>query len=406
MRNRHFQFTLTQLFMAVWLVAIVLTFLRSEGRGRVVVAVTDLEFSPDGSCLAVVRLGARMIEEYSPTDASFRHTSRTISFLDAATGSTKAVVERTILRDMYVEYSAFRPVETIAFTSAGDALYVQRCDRGQVKRYDLASRKWEQPLPEHGYVSWQILLHKRTNVLATADQEGIVLWDAVSGTERCQFAFPEGRTYSVFDGLAFSADGKLLASAGCRQDGNRVYVCSTLDGSIVDSPTELAWERGFCCVAFSPVRNTLATANSEGLRLYDVETSHVTNLISDQHVSQIAFSPDGGTLAAHDNDRVLLVDVAAGRVTRILPARSRLYGLAFSPDGALLAAGDAEGLVTVWDTSSWQEVFHVTAPGVTRITWAAPAAMLLVWIIAYSIATRRRRARGRGVGPRDRPATT
>jgi hypothetical protein len=53
------QFALSQLLLTACLIAILLSFLGTEGCGRKFVTVSDLAFSPDGQRLAVVKRNAR-----------------------------------------------------------------------------------------------------------------------------------------------------------------------------------------------------------------------------------------------------------------------------------------------------------------------------------------------------------
>jgi WD40 repeat protein len=218
------------------------------------------------------------------------------------------------------------------------------------------------------------------------------LWDPLTGKLRATL---RGHTADVIDpspgllgirSLAFSADGKLLASGG--PDGLiKLWDVATA----AERGTLRGHKGGVNSLAFAPDGKTLAAAGGEAwpnlkgpighseLKLWDVATGRERAALQHEQgvFHAVTFSPDGKTLAAGnagpahgrligDDDELPpppawntleLWDVAGPqpRVRAVLARNPEdVTGLAFSPDGATLAAATSEG-VKLWDPATGRE---------------------------------------------------
>jgi WD40 repeat protein len=247
---------------------------------------------------------------------------------------------------------------------------------------------------------------RERNILASAQENSVLLWDVGTGEQLRRFA-PREQLAAV----AMSPDGKLLAT-GSRESTVRLWELSTgkelrkLDG-----------HRGqVATLAFTADSHTLASAgDDQAVRLWDVETGKGVREIKGHEgiVTSLAFSADGKTITSGSYDRTIrswetatgkeirridgcnqfsrsgdllacaaentirLVDLTRAKEATLEAHEGTVYAVAFSPDGKRLASGSEDRSTRLWELATGKEIRRVGhLDRVTRVVFSTDAALL------------------------------
>ncbi len=184
------------------------------------------------------------------------------------------------------------------------------------------------------------------SMLASAD----AIWGVGSG--QLLHALEQGRL--VPSPVAFSPEGLMLATA---LEGQPIKLWDTASGQAVRTFDRLFDDVTFS-IAFSPDGRLLAAGVHGGIvRLWDVASGQIASTFEHENkefdIHEVAFSHNGRILASGSNDNTArLWDVESGQLVSTLQHGDGLYGLAFSPDGSLLATANCDRTVKLWDVAS------------------------------------------------------
>lgn len=319
-------------------------------------AVSAVSFSPDGRMLASSSL------------------DNSVKLWDIASG-----------RELRTLRGHSGSVTAVAFAPDGATLVSAGRDR-TLKIWDAASGAELKTLAGHDSIFLGVAVSPLGKIAAASYDKSVLIWNAATG-EQERVLHTDAPARSV----AYSADGRLLASAGddrvvrlwdaqrgaalrelmghasgvlavaISRDG-QIVAAGALDGTIrlwnEETGQELRVLKGHTAavtgVAFSPDGKLLASAsNDHSVRLWEVASGReVQNLRGHRgDVSTVAFAPSGRMLASAGLDQAVhLWDVASGTQQNVLRGRaSEVRATDFSPDGTLLAVAGADSIVRVWD---------------------------------------------------------
>jgi WD40 repeat protein len=231
-----------------------------------------------------------------------------------------------------------------------------------------------------GHQDWVLCVAFSPNgkqLASGSKDDTIKLWDVATGQNisTLQMRMSPPRGIGVFS-LAFSPDGKTLASAGSQlklwdvASGQQTANLQLWNGDDFHAPVS---------VAFSPDGKTLASGEGKStdltVKLWNVATGQNTATLKGPRYPQqtivarhtsVAFRPDGKTLASgcgaiRLGSEVVLWDVATGKEKKAGLSQDADFGsgavsLAFSPNGQTLAVGSAGRNVSLWDMATGKEI--------------------------------------------------
>ncbi|HYV36708.1 MAG TPA: WD40 repeat domain-containing protein [Gemmataceae bacterium] len=216
-------------------------------------------------------------------------------------------------------------VGSIAFSPDGKSLAAARADN-TVKIWDLLSGELIKNLAGHLRPVRSLAISPNGAIIASGGFDSTLrLWDFTTG-KNTQTLEIEGYQ-NVIIAVAFSPDGKLLASAS--QDlGSK-------------SPT------------LETALTSVQPPFGGNIKLWEAATGKCIATIQAKSIECIAFSPDGKTLASGSKNKTIqLWDAANAReITAIKGHTGWVTCVAFSPDGKTLASGshNTDKSIRLWD---------------------------------------------------------
>jgi WD40 repeat protein len=301
------------------------------------VGVTSALFSPNGQLVA------------------FGSFDGTVKIWDAATG-----------RQLRVLPGHAAIVNAIAFSPDGRLLASGSADRS-IKLWDVASGQELRTITGHAEQVTSVAFSPDGRLLASGSGDRTIkLWDTTSGNSLRTLTGHSAWINSV----AFSPDGRMLASGSGQLGGDGVNPNNAVKLWDVASGSELrtlighsAW---VTAVAFSADGKLVASASGDRtVKLWETANGRDQRTLGGflGRVSSVAFSGDSRTLAAGAHDStVRLFDVSTGGDIRALSSHGDLIAsVAFAADRQRLVSASWTSMVRIWNLTSGTEIASFVA---------------------------------------------
>ena len=328
---------------------------------------------------------------------SFKHLSLTITVLLVLPFFAFAQEYTFFKHGGSVKTVAYSPVDSSVVASAG----VSRA----VKLWDLRNDTVT-TLGYHSDIVNAVAFSPDGQLLASgSDDYTCKLWGIPLKRQIATFEHINNRNRSQIKAVGFSADNKLLATAGVdvklwevstlteigtlEHGGWVLAIAFSSDGQFLATGDEngqvnvwdvrtqkiVAQLQGdpeyIAAVKFSSDNRILAGAGYEGkIKLWEVQNwERLGTLNSGSTASAISFSPDSKILASTGYESVNLWEVNIGeKVATLTGPRGWMNAVAFSPDGSTLLSGGDDETLQIWNVTPYRSI----SQDIVRIIYFLP----------------------------------
>jgi len=219
-------------------------------------------------------------------------------------------------------------------------------------------------------------IDKKINTLALSSDNRMIAYGFTNGKIQLIYCennqiFAELEHQKIIKKIVFSPDGRKLISIGSDRKIRVWRVKDGMEESCSDTNIGTIWD-----AAFSKDGNTLVSASSKGIHLWDVFQMKLLNsydtdqFILNQHPSfslpvfvwRICFSPCGNFLATSSSDNVVRLwafkDNQIKLISEFKKHKDQISFIIFSPDGKMLVSVSRDKKVYFWDIST-NEILHM-----------------------------------------------
>jgi WD40 repeat protein len=244
--------------------------------------------------------------------------------------------------------SSFGRMWSAAFSPDGRQIVTTDDQAAQVR--DAQTYRMLFVLP-HGHEVYQAVYSANGARLVTVAADAVRIWDATSGALVHQLTQQRNDgTPSDYFVVAISFDGRFVSAIDAA--GSVAHVWEATTGAPLAALRNDSME--FPGVAFSSDGRWLATTGGNDVRVFDTHTWRPARIIRGPRIHSLAFDPTGSHLvtgAATGNVAIWAIPSGA-RIRHLRDIGDPVDAVAFSPDGQLVVAGSRDGAAQVWQAAS------------------------------------------------------
>ncbi|MBD2520192.1 WD40 repeat domain-containing protein [Nostoc sp. FACHB-973] len=242
-------------------------------------------------------------------------------------------------------------IRSIDFSTNGEIATVD--GTGTVMFWQQNGEKLETSLPPNlGYSS--VVFRPNSREIAAAIEDTIYLWD-LDNEEPIKSL---SKNTGYIQAIAFSSDGKMLATASMEGDYDNYKETNTLhlwnldDGSLNTSDDKAQVWKGVhvqLATAFSFDGKMIASTGWGQPELWKIDGSWHKTLEQDGGSSTIAFSNDGQMIATQAGNIVKLWNIDGAFLRDMKSHIDNIWSVSFSPNSEMLASASNDTTVKLWD---------------------------------------------------------
>ena len=296
----------------------------------------DLEYSPDGSKLAVATTLGIWI--YDTTNGNE---------LNLLTGHTRDVI-------------------SVCFNSDGRILASGSYD-DTIRLWDMDTGKFIRKFSGHNSSVYTVAFSLDDRIIVSGSRDEMIkFWDVETGNLNKTIAAHVDGVYDV----RYAPNGEILASYGVDE---KINLWNPKTGEFINTLIPkyqpiLVGSTGIEAITFSPDNTTLVSVNTNGtIRVWDLNNLSISKTFEtiQSEVYAVRFSPDGQTLAINgppNNENTIQIwDISTGnQITTLNGHTDRVASLEFSTDGNSLASYSYDNTLQIWDVKTGTQIQTIT----------------------------------------------
>jgi len=184
-----------------------------------------------------------------------------------------------------------------------------------------------------------------------SDEYGIIVWDKEKGEILHKL---EGHT-KVVNSAKYNLDGSKIISAS---NDNTIKIWDSNTGTLLT--TLEGHTKGVECAIFSPNGNQIVSGDDKTIRLWNYECGDwvLTSTIDDEDgIKNISYSPDGKKFITTRWKSKIWDSESGALIHKLDYDGNGINSAIYSPDGNQILTAQSEGIVKVWDSSSYSIMF-------------------------------------------------